>query len=182
LAGLKIRDIPPSSKVFERFGARIVGIPPTETYEALQRKTVDSAFMSGTGGKTFGYNEVCRYYVDDMDLKTGAYPLYCSKSKFEALPQNVKDVYYQLLKESPAFSGALWDKLLKQAYDSFDKNGLERIIWSDEENRKLLDVAKKILLHEFVEPFEKKGLPGRKVYNSAIEISKKYGIKGLPTF
>lgn len=180
LSGLRTRDIPPSAKVLQRFGARIVAVPPTETYEALQRNTLDAVFMSGTGGKTFGWNEVCRYYVDKMNLKTGNFPLYCSKSKFEALPQNVKDVYNQLLKESPAFSAALWDRLLKEAYEAFEKKGVQRIEWSAQEKEKLFAVGREILLKDYVEPLEAKGLPARKVYNAAVEISRKYGIKGLP--
>jgi TRAP-type transport system periplasmic protein len=103
--GLKIRTFGTvAPKMFKAVGAIPVNIQFHEVYEGLQRGTVDAAFTSTAAGYAYKLQEVAKYIID---LPLGADPCYQSfvnLDVYNSWPQNLKDLFNQIVKEAEALS------------------------------------------------------------------------------
>jgi len=103
--GLKIRTFGTvAPKMFQALGAIPVNIQFYEVYEGLQRGTVDAAFTSTAAGFAYKLQEVADYIID---INLGADPCYTSfinLDVYNSWPQNLKDLFNQIVKEAEALS------------------------------------------------------------------------------
>jgi len=103
--GLKIRTFGTvAPKIFQAVGAIPVNIQFHEVYEGLQRGTVDAAFTSTAAGYAYKLQEVAAYIID---INLGADPCYTSfvnLDLYNSWPQNLKDLFKQIVKEAEALS------------------------------------------------------------------------------
>ncbi|HEY3920230.1 MAG TPA: TRAP transporter substrate-binding protein [Stellaceae bacterium] len=112
LKGLKV--IPPSKETGEL--AQLLGMAPivmavSQTYEALQRGTVDGVMLGWTAILSFKLQEVTTYHADAA-LGTTAGMLFISKKRYEALPPAAKKVLDAFSGEQESRNlGKFWDRL-----------------------------------------------------------------------
>jgi len=134
LKGLKVRSFGAIyPKLLKKLGAVPVNLQFHEVYEGLQRGNVDAAITSY--GVAFAYKnyEVAKYL---SDISFGADSLYCTYVNldlYNSWPQNLKDLFNQIIKEAEALS----DKTLKgfdqYALAAMQKAGVEVVHFQDQD-------------------------------------------------
>lgn len=70
LKGANIAGPPVMKPILDHFGSKMVGIPSTEAYEALQKGVADGIVMPFHGGMLFKFDEVTDYMLD-MEFTAG---------------------------------------------------------------------------------------------------------------
>ncbi|HLI19674.1 MAG TPA: TRAP transporter substrate-binding protein [Stellaceae bacterium] len=112
LRGLKI--IPPSKEggeLAQRLGMAPTVMAVTQTYEALQRHTVDGVMLGWTAVLSFKLQEVTTYHIDAA-LGSTAGMLFIAKKRYRSLPPAAKAILDRFSGESESRAlGAFWDRL-----------------------------------------------------------------------
>ncbi|HXE29074.1 MAG TPA: TRAP transporter substrate-binding protein, partial [Stellaceae bacterium] len=112
LKGLKI--IPPSKETGElaqRLGMAPIVLAVTQSYEALQRNTVDGVMLGWTAILSFKLQEVTSYHVEAA-LGTATGMMFIGKKRYESLPASAKAVLDKFSGEGESRElGKFWDRL-----------------------------------------------------------------------
>jgi len=174
--GLRIRDVPPSGVVWEKLGGRIVSGTYAEIYEMASRNMVDAMLVEPLTATGFRIQEVFKYLTQGMSLKMAATYIYCSKKAFEELPGDVKEVYYNLLKEAPAQFDEIWAGGSRDARAEINKAGVKWIPFPPEERIKLVKIIKQEVWPQQKELLDKKGLPSKEIFDYLVGLARKYGV------
>lgn len=120
LKGLKvIVSSRASGEVVTRIGMAPMSLPVTDTYEALQRATVDGVALGWTAVESFKLDEVTFYHAN-ASFGTSSGMLFINKKRYEALPAAAKKVIDD-------HSGEGESKVLGQFWDRLDKVGEDRV-------------------------------------------------------
>jgi TRAP-type C4-dicarboxylate transport system substrate-binding protein len=112
LKGLKV--IPPSKETGDlaaRLGMAPIVMPVSESFEALQRGTVDGVMLGWTAVLSFKLQEVTTYHADAaLGSSTGM--LFISKKSYQSLPPAARKVLDQFSGEGESRElGKFWDRL-----------------------------------------------------------------------
>ncbi len=173
LKGLRIRSPGPLQTItLKEFGASPISMPASDLYDALQRGMVDGMLTDFAALKGFRFVEVVKYctLANFYSLPMG----YAINLKtWNSLPPDIQKVFEDL--GGPHFA--------EENAKSFDRNDLigrdlakgkieihelsadQKRIWA----AKFKDVNEK-----WVADMDAKGLPGKKVYEDALSLLKKY--------
>jgi TRAP-type C4-dicarboxylate transport system substrate-binding protein len=112
LKGLKV--IPPSKEtgdLAQRLGMAPIVLAVTQSYEALQRNTVDGVMLGWTAVLSFKLQEVTTYHVDAA-LGTSTGMLFIGKKHYASLPASAKAVLDKFSGEGESRElGKFWDRL-----------------------------------------------------------------------
>lgn len=173
LKGLRIRSPGPLQTITLReFGAAPISMPASDLYDALQRGMVDGMLTDFAALKGFRFAEVVKYCTEAnfYSLPMG----YAVNLKtWNSLPPDVKKVLEELGGYQFAQNNA----------KSFDKNDLVgrelskgkiEIHQLSAEQKKIWDAKFKTINEKWVADMETKNLPGKKVYDEALSLIKKY--------
>ncbi len=137
LKGLKVRSTGLCSKIVEKLGGQPVGMTQSETYEALQRGVVDATFCPMETLKGWKQGEVIQYVTDSQCIGyTTAMFVVMNKSKWESLPQDIKDVFTKVSEEWVDKHGDGWTKDDEEARKYILDANKEIIPLSSEEQEK----------------------------------------------
>jgi TRAP-type C4-dicarboxylate transport system substrate-binding protein len=114
LKGLDLRASGGAAEILRVWGANQVGMPMSETPEALQKGVVQGLFSSLEVMKDFNYAEICRFITL---TNTVVYPfaVVMNKDSWEALPQEIKDVMDDLGREQAKWTGEYMDNHVREA-------------------------------------------------------------------
>ncbi len=112
LKGLKV--IPPSKEtgdLAQRLGLAPIVLAVSQSYEALQRNTVDGVMLGWTAVLSFKLQEVTTYHVE-ASLGTSTGMLFISKKSYAALPASAKEILDKFSGEGESRDlGKFWDRL-----------------------------------------------------------------------
>lgn len=112
LKGLKV--IPPSKEsgaLAQRLGMAPIVMAVSQSYEALQRGTVDGVMLGWTAVLSFKLQEVTAYHADAA-LGTTAGMLFIAKKRYDSLPPAAKKVLDDFTGENESRTlGQFWDRL-----------------------------------------------------------------------
>jgi TRAP-type C4-dicarboxylate transport system substrate-binding protein len=112
LKGLKV--IPPSKETGDlarRLGMAPIVLAVSQSYEALQRNTVDGVMLGWTAILSFKLQEVTTYHVEAA-LGTSTGMLFMAKKRYAALPAAAKQVLDDFSGEGESRElGKFWDRL-----------------------------------------------------------------------
>ena len=112
LKGMKIRSTGLSAKIVEALGATAVAMSQGETYEALQKGVVEGTFTPIETLKGWRQGEVIRYTTDCPQIGyTTSMFVVMNRNKWEALPQDIKDVFSSVSAEWINIHADTWDRL-----------------------------------------------------------------------
>jgi len=112
LRGMKIRSTGLSAKIVEALGATAVAMSQGETYEALQKGVVEGTFTPIETLKGWRQGEVIRYTTDCPQIGyTTSMFVVMNRNKWEALPQDIKDVFSSVSAEWINIHADTWDRL-----------------------------------------------------------------------
>jgi TRAP-type C4-dicarboxylate transport system substrate-binding protein len=122
LKGMKIRAHGVSGRIVTALGAAPVGIPITDTYDALSKGIVEGALFGWGGAFNYNIGEVTKYHVVTAGTAygTGFYTV-MNKDKWNSLPPDIQTVIDKLDEE--------WVNRVAQKWVDWDtagKVGLEK--------------------------------------------------------
>lgn len=163
LKGLKIRSTGLSAKIIKTLGALPVAMPQGDTYEALQKGTVDGTIGPIEVLKGWKQGEVIKYSTDlpGIGYTTSMFVI-MNKNKWQALPDNLKKIFEDVSSEWVAVQGQAWDDADAAGRAYTLEKGNKIYALSEAESAKWKAKVKPIL-DDYIKKTTSKGLPGDKV-------------------
>lgn len=177
LKGLKIRaPAGPFVDMAKNLGAVPVSMTIAEVYTALQRGIIDGVFTPDFGADKYKFYEITKYMTV---LNIGVSPSHwgLNRKTFDALPQDLKRLFYNLLRIESQFFSQGFDKQNGLSRENLARKGVEVIHLEPEELERWKSAVKPIW-ESFVEKNEKLGLPAKKLVDSMKSLSEKYSEMG----
>ncbi|MFC1862648.1 TRAP transporter substrate-binding protein [Thermodesulfobacteriota bacterium] len=182
LKGLKVASIgEPEISFIKALGAIPVGMPPTEFYIALERGTVDAAWMDINGQVAFNLYQKAPYITRLPGNSNGSNVTIMNQDKYNSLPADIKAIFDKN-------SGLLWSIIAGKRFDyNYDKCVLflnERkdvppvYVLPQEERARWYKAAEPIL-EKAAAKLEEKGMPARKMFKRAHELREIYKKRGF---
>ncbi len=160
LKGMKIRAHGVSGRIVTALGAAPVGIPITDTYDALSKGIVEGALFGWGGAYNYNIGEVTKYHVVTAGTAygTGFYTV-MNKDKWNSIPPDLQAIIDKFDEE--------WINRFAQKWVDWDtagKVGLEKkgntvIVLPPQEDARWAEKVKPIL-DDYVKASKAKGLPG----------------------
>ena len=163
LKGMKIRSTGLSAKIVKTLGALPVAMPQGDTYEALQKGTVDGTIGPIEVLKGWKQGEVIKYSTDIPSIGyTTSMFVVMNKRKWQALPSDLKKIFEDVSAEWVAVQGQAWDDAdaAGRAYTLEKGNQIYALSKAESEAWK---AKVKPILDNYIEKTTSKGLPGDKV-------------------
>lgn len=173
LKGLRIRSPGPlQTLTLKEFGAAPISMPASDLYDALQRGMVDGMLTDFAALKGFRFVEVVKYctIANIYSLPMG---FTVNQKTWNSLPPDIQ----KIMEDLGGFRFAM------ENANSFDKNdligrelskGKVEIHQLSAEQKKIWGEKYKNIDEKWVADMEAKGLPGKKVYEEAVSLLKKY--------
>lgn len=173
LANLRIRrPTAVVAKMLQELHAVPVGMPAPSSYQAMQRGVIDGVTLPWEGAKTFRLNELSKTHTEVGGLYSLSFLMTMNKDVYNNLPADLKKVIDDN-------SGMKWSKIAGKVFDMQDAAGRAQAVKQGDtivtipggnDNPKwkpILDKATESYLQEL----EDKGLPARKIYKRAKQLS-----------
>lgn len=173
LKGLQLRASGGVLQVMKMLGAAPVGMPQSETPEALQKGVVKGAVSSLETLKDFKYAESCRY-VTMINGPVYPFAVVMNRQKWNSLPKDVQEVMDELGTQQSAWTGIYMDNHVKESLRWSKKNYHIKIIRLPKAEMARWNKLLKPLIGEWIEKANAKGLPGEAIVSDTIAFSRMY--------
>ena len=162
LKGLELRASGGVLQAMKALGAAPVGMPQSETPEALQKGVVKGAVSSLETLKDFKYAETCKY-VTIMNGPIYPFAVVMNKDKWNSLPEDVKKVIDGMSVEQAWWTGDYMDNHVNESIEWSKKNhNIEITTLTQEELARWNELLKPIT-EKWSEEAKGKGLPARNI-------------------
>lgn len=158
--GTQIRGSGYALEIVERFGAAPVGMPPSETYEAILKNTVDGALSATDFLKNFNLGEVVDYCCGVTGLGTSTYFAAMNLDVWNSLPAPVQKVFEEESAVTLEQFAPLWDGMAQESIEFGISQGMEYYELPQEELEKWWAQANPIV-DEWLQEREQEGLDGQ---------------------
>lgn len=134
LKGLRVRTFGKTSpKMFKSLGAVPVNMTVGEAYEGLQRGNVDAVFLPWAGMYAFKLFEVAKNISDINFGADGCYVSYINLDVWNSWPQNLKDLFNQIVAEAEMMSDQMVSGLDKKLLQVMIKKGAKLVHFEDQD-------------------------------------------------
>jgi TRAP-type C4-dicarboxylate transport system substrate-binding protein len=136
--------------MFESLGAIPVNIPPVDMIQAMQSGAMDCTYMFNSAVKAFKIDQVAKFGTDLSFGVISAHTLFTSKSKWEAMPENVRKLFEEVAADAEKFGNELIAGDEAKAVEGLKTAGMEVVHFEEADALKakvpdMLDVwAKKM--------------------------------------
>jgi TRAP-type transport system periplasmic protein len=159
MKGMKIRSTGLSAKVVQALGGAPVGMPMTESYDALSKGVADGIMCPYEALWGFKLGEVVSNCTEDYAIAySTAFFVVMNKTKWAAIPPDAQKVIDKVNEEFIVKYGKVWDDIDKEGKDFMVKKGSKVIKLSKEEDARWVTAVKPIL-DEYVKSIKAKNLP-----------------------
>ncbi len=176
LKGLELRASGGVAQVLKALGATPVGMPQSETPEALQKGVVKGAASSLETLMDFKYAETCRY-VTIFNGPVYPFAVVMNLEKWNSLPKDVQKVMEDLGEEQAFWTGDYMDRHVNESIEWSKKNyNIEIIELSKEEMAKWNKLLSPIT-EVWIKDAEAKGLPAGAILRDIQAAKKDRGSK-----
>ena len=174
LQGLKIRSTGTSAAVVQALGGTPVAQPMPETYQLLQKGTVDGSVHPVESNQGWKLAEVVEFATLSYPAAyTTSFFVVMNKAKWEALPQDIQQIITEINQEWIAKSGRAWDDADQAGWGFMKEKGVELIELPQDESLRWAEAVRPIL-DDYVSKTEAKGLPGGLALKTAQEAVTKF--------
>ncbi len=158
IAGLNLRASGGAAQILKAWGANQVGMPMSETPEALQKGVVQGLFSSLEVMKDFKYAEMCKY-VTITDTVIYPFAVVMNMEKWNSLPAGAKKVMEDLIREQSLWTGEYMDGHVKESIEWSKKNHSVEFITLAADEKARWDEKLKSITTDWIAQTAKKGLP-----------------------
>jgi TRAP-type C4-dicarboxylate transport system substrate-binding protein len=173
--GMRIRAPGPSGQSMAKIGAVPTSVPAPEVYTSLDRGLIDAAGFAYYSHMSYRTYELGDWYTSGLKYTTLNCGLALSKSAYNALP----DEYKQLLvdykpigykKQIEAFD--ISEKI--EGPKTFEEAGLTKVTFTEEEHAKFVDIGGKPVWKEWIAKITADGYDGQMLVDSILGFAKEY--------
>ncbi len=158
--GLKLRSHGLSAKIVQALGGAPVGMPMTETYDALSKGVADGVMCPWEAMKGWKLGEVVDFCAENYGsaYSTGFFVV-MNKTKWNSIPPDQQKIIRAINEEWIEKQAKIWDEIDKEGRDFMAQKGRKFTPISKEEDARW---AKQVapLLDDYVKATKAKGLPG----------------------
>jgi TRAP-type C4-dicarboxylate transport system substrate-binding protein len=173
--GLKVSATGEVAELFKSIGAIPLRLGPPDWYTSLERGLIDVMPIGIYSIMIFKLHEVTKVHIfptgDSLGWTGMAYIM--SRKKFENLPQGVQKVIDDNTKSMSRRQTQIDENNRIKSEEAIKKMG-HTMIYLTPEEMKLWYAAAKPVNEKWVADMEAMGLPGRKVFDEARRLAKKY--------
>ncbi len=163
IKGMKIRATGLSAKIVEALGGAPKGMSQGETYEALQKSVVDGTLCPIETLKGWKQGEVIDYVTDSQCIGyTTSMFIVMNKDKWNALPDDLKEIINKANKKYVGIHGQAWDDADKEGREFVISLNKEIIELPAEEQAKFVAAVQPVIAN-YETSAEEKGLPGKEL-------------------
>jgi len=172
LKGLELRASGGVAQALKALGATPVGMPQSETPEALQKGIVQGAASSLETLMDFKYAEICKY-VTIFNGPVYPFAVVMNMDKWNSLPKDVQDVMDGLGVEQAFWTGNYMDEHVNKSIEWSKKNHNIEITKLTKKELAEWNKLLKPLIDTWITQANAKGLPARAILRD-IRIAKEY--------
>ena len=172
LKGLELRASGGTAQVLKALGATPVGMPQSQTPEALQKGVVQGAASSLETLMDFKYAEMCRY-VTIFNGPVYPFAVVMNMDKWNSLPEDVQKVMDGMAIEQAWWTGNYMDKRVVKSIEWSKKNYNIEIIKLSKKELARWNKLLKPLPDKWSEQAKAKGLSARTILKD-IKVAKEY--------
>ena len=163
----------PIKELLQAAGGTPVGLPPTDVVEGMQKGTLDGTIID-YGGAAFAFPMApVTNYATELYAYVGSFCICMNKAAFDKLPKDVQKLMEDTFANEAVKPGIIFDSLDKAGKGVMVKAGVEPIVFSQEEDRKIRAIAGKVS-ETHLAGLDKRSLPGRQVHEAVKALSAKY--------
>jgi len=164
LKGLRLRFSSATIReLITALGATPVGMAPTQMADAMQRGTLDGAFIDyGGAGIAFKMGPVTRYTTEIYAFTT-SFCICMNERRFNALSPELQKLIRESMVGVEAAVGHEWDKLDPLGRKAMMEAGMTPIRLSPEEDAKVREIGEGVS-KAHLEQMERRGMPAKEVY------------------
>jgi len=174
LKGLKLRcGGGMTSRIASRLGVVPVVMPAPDTYLSMERGIVGGSIFPWEAMSSFKLYELVKYHTEAF-LATGPDFVVMNKDLYNGLPKDIKKVFDELSGEwGMNFESKVWDEQDAIGKQTSLKAG-NKLYKLPPDELKRWKAAIRPIWDEWIADMEKKGLPGRKVFEEVMRLRDKY--------
>ncbi|WP_300458124.1 TRAP transporter substrate-binding protein DctP [Desulfobacula sp.] len=173
LKGLKIRSLGEMAKSLNAIGSSPVSVPMPEVYDALSKGIFDGGCFATAPVMGYKLYEVCKF-KSTIRLGMGGPIWVMKKSVFEKLPDQMKKVIQDVSLEMAKHMAEKEVEFLKKADDAFKSAHVKILNFPAEDQREYEKIAVMPVIEDWIKDKEKKGLEGRKVWETLKDAALRY--------
>ncbi len=171
LKGLKIRATGSTSEIAKALGASPVAMPMSEAYDALAKGVAEGIIGPLEPMKGFRLAGVVSHCVLVDSAWANTAFVVMNRRKWNALPQDIKEIIEGINQEWSEKTGKVWDDLDQEGKDVFLEKGGKIFNLPPEEQARWTERLQ-IVMDAYVEKMKKKGLPGEDALDFCIDYLK----------
>ncbi len=173
LKGLQLRASGGVAQVMKALGANAVGMPQSQTPEALQKGVVKGAVSSLETLKDFKYAEMCKY-VTMLNGPVYPFAVVMNMDKWNSLPKDVQAVFDELAPQQAAWTGVYMDNHVEESIAWSKENYNIEITVLPKEEKAKWDAKLQPLVEKWIGDAEAKGLPAKAIVSDIKDFSLMY--------
>ncbi len=176
MKGLQLRASGGTADVVKALGGTPVGMPQSETPEALQKGVVKGAVSSLETLMDFKYAELCKY-VTIINGPIYPFAVVMNMAKWNALPKDVQKVMEDMGTEQSEWTGKYMDGHVEKSLEWSKKNHNIEITELSAEELAKWDKLLEPITAKWIEDAKAKGLPAEQIVQDIKALTKKYAGK-----
>jgi len=174
LKGLKLRSHGLSAKLVQALGGAPVGMPMTETYDAISKGVAEGVMCPLEAMKGWKLGEVCNYSILNYgsSYSTGFFVV-MNKAKWASIPADAKQIIEKINEEWIDKQARVWDDIDEEGKVIMSQPGKKMVRLSKEEDARWAAKVRPIL-DNYVKETKAKGLPGAEALKFCLDFLKTY--------
>ncbi len=162
LKGLSLRGSGPAAEVLAALGANPVGMPQSDTPEALQKGVIQGQLSSLEVLKDFKYAETCRY-ATLIDTVIYPFAVVMNQARWDGLPADVKKVMDDLVAEQSEWTGVYMDNHVTESVEWSKANHQLELITLAADEKARWEERLKPMIDKWLADAKQKGLPAEAI-------------------
>lgn len=173
LKGLSLRAPGSNAPIFKAWGANQVGMPMSQTPEALQKGVVQGLFSSLEVLMDFKFAEITKF-VTFTNTVVFPFAVVMNMDKWNSLPKDVQQVMEGLATQQAAWTGAYMDRHVQESIAWSKKNqNVEFIVLPEAELAKWNQLLEPITA-DWIQTNAAKGLPAKAIVQDIKDFAQMY--------
>ncbi|GAK57324.1 bacterial extracellular solute-binding protein, family 7 [Candidatus Vecturithrix granuli] len=173
MQGMNIRASGGAAELLKAWGANLVGMPMSDTPEALQKGVIQGLFSSLEVMKDFKFAEICSF-ATITDKVIYPFAVVMNLDSWNALPPDVQKVMDELIEEQSEWTGAYMDNHVQEAIEWSKQTHQVEFIELSKEEKARWDGRLAPLIDEWIKDVEQKGFPAQAIVNDIQALIQKY--------
>ena len=173
LKGMELRVAGTSAEVLKRLGGVPVAMPQSETPEAIQKGVVKGMISSLEILQDFKFAAYTPY-ATISNLPVVSFAVVMNKSKWDALPADVKKVLDDLSREQAVWTGQYVDNHVKEALVWSAKEYKHQVVSMAAADQKQIGTLLAPMTEEYIRKVSAQGLNGKQIVADVQALKAKY--------